>query len=289
MIRFLEKSDTDILRDLWKNSYGEAFTDFFFPRFLEDGKTWVLEENGAFTAAVSYRQYGILLHGKNLRYGLLLAPQSLYEGKEEILIKAVKDILSHVDLITLSVDHPVYREEGFQAVYPEAKLVFSPGEIPYREGDYREEASLEDLVHVYWAYASVFEGVRVRDEAMMKELLDYGDTLSWRSLAVYEEEELCAYALYQEEETVSVKELVYTDVRSLKMILGKLLSSGKDVSVTLSQREAEVLFPEKEIEETSGVLAFLQDPDTCRILFQTDVTDIADVFRGHPARHMERW
>ncbi len=292
MIRLYEEKDEKEVRDLWTSHYGAYFTQHSLRQFLDEGRIYVSEENGVFTGCIAWHTRAIILNGKLLRSSYILPPLCVYEGGERKLLEPVLDMLSHLELFSVCESDALFREYGFEEVYPRRYASITSCRKDMCEGEIVTDASSEELRKAYAGFVSHFEGAVFREEKDMRERLSFYTGCGHKVMAVRNGEDIYAYALYREkEEKIEIEELVYLDGKSLAFLISTLMEGKKEIEADISVRENLSFLGEVSYRDKSGRMVKIHDKDLFNKLYKTSVQNATEAYSlsRRPPLYFEEW
>ncbi|MBR0385555.1 MAG: GNAT family N-acetyltransferase [Erysipelotrichaceae bacterium] len=301
MIRNAVTSDRKAVYDMQNSRVSlekNEAQEFYFARLLRINQVVVNEIADRVRASLQVNQHSIILDGKRLAVGTIIAPM-FATGYQEALEQLLEDVLdeqSRKTLVTMiSADRPsLYRQYGFEEVYK--KRLYTIRSSDLKNASYKgvsRDFTIGDLQQIYGKFTSHFNGYYLRDNQYWLDLYKQLEFLRC-NLCVYrnDEGEIEGYMIYHlQPEKICVDEILYLNGEAFIRLLCYGFRYKDEMELTVSQdEEIRRLIPDIKYRSVNTFMARINDFELFSRLFESRVeTSIDGFYRSGKPLFLNEW
>lgn len=246
------QTQRDDIEQLWLTSFkeeNEESTTYFFDHLYQEKDTYVLSSQDCLLSMAQARPFSLSLQGNLLEVPFLfgVATQEEYQGVG-YMRTLIDHILSQSEspyLFVQAYNWDIYRSLGFQEAYYLAKTKLRKEAYTNVAGAF-VNGDATTLLELYKSFTLTQDGYRIRDLAYYDQMRGYHAIWHTTYQVFLLDGQPQGYLLLEEQETtLLVRELIYSNQTALEAMLS-LLSTNEKAIVVYSDVSTELIGRRKE-------------------------------------------
>lgn len=277
-----EKHEVEEIYQLWKTYFGfddGGSIDDYFKRNFTLETCYVLRKEHTIAACLCAHPHTMMLQGKQvpIRFisGVITKKEFQHRGYMKELFSLVFADDPKCALWVLQAYQPrIYASLGFLPTYFANVYVIEPESLLVKNGRITEVYDTQILSTFASHYLSAYDGYIQRDEAWYENILLETQARGGKILGSFIENELTAYAIcFQEEDVISIEEVMYQDIQALENLLAHITATSTPIEFVTP-----AYLPYAKQSDKCTLLVRLGNIETLKNIFQTNITCLKDVY-----------
>lgn len=243
-IRLSNKEDMNSVRKIWEYCFrgdSKEYVDFYFSKKYKNLNTLVAEMDGEVVSSIHLNKHSIKLFGVDLPTQYVVGVSTLPESRGAgIMGNMMKEALYEMKnrgnsfSILMPIDFRLYRKFGYENCYDVLEHSFDIFQLRGMKlvGNFSKakKSNVDDMVYLYGEYTKNLNGFALRDRMYFEDFIDEMDAEGGYIYINYIDGKPIGYiSYYLMEDTIMVREAVYSDIKSYSSILKFIFNHNTQV------------------------------------------------------------
>jgi len=230
---------------MWKKYFAfddAGYTDYYFINDYKAEENYVLKIDDEVISCLQVKEHQMVVGTDVIDYVFIagVATKEKYRRQgymSKLLIGVCKQLDNKLILIQ-GYNPKIYYPFGFETVYRQKTVIVKPKVTDDKDYTFFNEFNAKEMLKLYQQFTKSYDGYKMRDLKYYLRKAELNKTMNWQSLTLYYQDTAVAYIIYYiEKGKVTIEELIYSDKKAAKIIVGYIDSKYSEIKVKLMENE----------------------------------------------------